>query len=135
VKKSKLQVETEKAVVAAFEGRKVGDIQPQEVLDVLDRVLTNMGVTLKTLEDRMPPPTAKEKAWARRIGKKLGGLSSAEVLNMRWTEFQALSASFGLTPALKPLRRARAQAPAGSRGASRPKPASAGRRGSRGRPA
>lgn len=126
-KKSELQVQTEEAVKKAFEGRTVSSIQPQEVVNVLDRVLNRMGVTLKALEDKLAPPTAKEKAWARRVGKKLGGLTATQVLEMRWTEFVAVTASFGLTPALKPLPgRVRAS---GSRGASRRKPASSGRRG------
>lgn len=34
--------------------------------------------------------------WAKRLGDKLGGVPAKKILNMRWSEFEALAHSKGL---------------------------------------
>ena len=93
-----------------FEGRKLSDIQDHEIVDILTKLLHGM-------------PTEDEWRWARRNGKKLG-VTASELLTMRWSQANALAVKRGVSWAITPKRSPSARA-AGSRGASRRKPASA----------
>lgn len=46
--------------------------------------------------------TRDEMKWARRIGKKIGIKDPKMLLTMRWSEFNALAASFGLQVQFRP---------------------------------
>lgn len=55
--------------------------------------------------------TRDELKWAKRIGKKIGIDDPKLLLSMRWSEFNALAASFGLQPAFLPRQPGSAPAP------------------------